>query len=378
MQGVNERSALGNRILHLSTQHGISDFYITPWEQLMFRKNGNLHMDSFVYQPEEELKVEPGCEDYAMMIGALRFRVNKMVTRGRLRWVLRLLPTDIPAPEQILLPPAAMKSFLEAENGLFLVCGATGSGKSTTIASMVAARASRRREHVITFEDPIEYLLPTDLPSLISQREIGSDELDFGASLRAALRQAPDVIVIGEIRDGETAEIALQAAETGHVVVATMHTSSAAQTVQRFLKLVPSERLENAMLSYADAMRMILCQRLMFDQQQDRRFPVHEILFPYDSVTGMIRRGDFKRLEHELETGTTKGMQSFEHSLKQREYEGWTATVKLKTGFTEHEVSEYLYEEQEAYQQMQREIAAQAPSQPPRVIAPQHPTSLPS
>ncbi len=345
MEGLDERSPLGNRILHLAQQSGISDFYITPWERVLYRRNGELISDSFVFQPEQALPVTPGCEDYAWQIGPLRFRVNRLTTRGRLRWVLRLLPSQIPTPEQISLPPASMKAFLEAENGLILVCGATGSGKSTTIASLVTARASRRREHVITFEDPIEYILPTTLPSLVTQREIGSDELDFGNSLRAALRQAPDVIVVGEIRDGETAEIALQAAETGHVVVATMHTSSAAQTVQRFLKLIPSERMENAMLSFADSMRMILCQRLMFDQARDRRFPIHEILFPYDSVTGMIRRGDFKRLDHELETGTTKGMQNFDHSLKQREYEGWTPSIKRKTGYSEHEVAEFLYDQ---------------------------------
>ena len=343
MEGIDERSALGNRILHLSQTHNISDFYITPWEQLIYRKNGEMHFDSFVYQPETSLAITPGTSDYAWQLGPLRFRVNQLVTRGRLRWVMRLLPDQIPTPEQISLPPQALKAYLEAENGLFLVCGATGSGKSTTIASMIAARAQRRREHVITFEDPIEYILPTDLPTLVTQREMGTDEMNFGSSLRAALRQAPDVIMIGEIRDGETAEIALQAAETGHVVIATMHTSSAAQTVQRFLKLIPSERIENSMLSFADSMRMILCQQLLFDDKKDRRFGIHEILFPYDSVTGMIRRGDFKRLDHELETGTTKGMQSFEFSMGVRELEGWKSSARKPTGFSDHEVAEYLH-----------------------------------
>lgn len=345
MQGIDERSPLGNRILHLAQKHSISDFYVTPWEQLAYRMNGELVVDSFIYQPEQNLPVHPGTLDYAMQIGPLRFRVNQLVTRGRLRWVMRLLPNHIPAPEQISLPPQALKAYLEAEDGLFLVCGATGSGKSTTIASMIKARAERKREHIITFEDPIEYILPANLPSLITQREIGSDELDFGLSLRASLRQAPDVIMVGEIRDGATAEIALQAADTGHVVVATMHTSSAAQTVQRFLKLVPSERMENAMLSFADSMRMILCQQLLYDPHQERRFPIHEILFPYDSVAGMIRRGDFKRLDHELETGTTKGMMNFEHSLKIREFEGWRSGIPTKTGYTEHEVAEFLHKE---------------------------------
>tara|TARA_R110002096_G_scaffold28985_18_gene87542 strand:+ start:3463 stop:4533 length:1071 start_codon:yes stop_codon:yes gene_type:complete len=346
MQGIDDRSPLGNRILHLAQQHNISDFIVTPFEQLSYRKNGDLVIDSFIYQPSEESPITPGTKDYAMLIGSLRFRVNQLVTRGRLRWVMRLLPNDIPAPQQISLPPQALKAYLEAENGLFLICGATGSGKSTTIASMIKARAERRREHIITFEDPIEYILPTNLPSLITQREIGSDELDFSQSLRASLRQAPDVIMIGEIRDGITAEIALQAAETGHVVIATMHTSSAAQTVQRFLKMIPIERIENAMLSFADSMRMILCQQLLLDGHQERRFPVHEILFPYDSVTGMIRRGDFKRLEHELETGITKGMMNFEHSLKMRESEGWQSNRTKKSGYSDHEVAEFLRNEE--------------------------------
>ncbi|MGB3119941.1 MAG: ATPase, T2SS/T4P/T4SS family [Verrucomicrobiales bacterium] len=342
MEGITDKSPLGNRILHLANGEGISDFYVTPWEQLTYRKNGELMFDSFVYTPERELDMKPGYEDYAMMIGQTRFRVSRMMTRGRLRWVMRVLPTKIPKPEDIMVPPAAIKAFLEAKNGLFLVCGATGSGKSTTIASLLSARIARKREHVLTFEDPIEYILPTDLASLVSQREIGSDEEDFASSLRAALRQAPDVIVIGEIRDGETAEIALQAAETGHVVVATLHTSTAAQTVQRYLKLVPSERMENAMYSFADSMRMILCQRLLLDGLKGKRFPIHEVLLAYDSVSGMIRRGDFKKLDHELETGITKGMQNFDYSLKQREFEGWRPSAKRPTGFTEHEVQEFL------------------------------------
>ncbi|MEZ0277509.1 MAG: ATPase, T2SS/T4P/T4SS family, partial [Roseimicrobium sp.] len=163
---------------------------------------------------------------------------------------------------------------------------------------------------------------------------------------RAALRQAPDVIVVGEIRDGETAEIALQAAETGHVVVATLHTSSAAQTVQRFLKLIPSDRLENAMLSFADCFKGILCQRLLLDEQKGRRFAIHELLLPYDSVCGIIRRGEFKKLDHELEAGMTRGMISFERSLKQKEYEGWRPAFNRPTGFADHEVFDYLQKEQ--------------------------------
>ena len=346
MDDIHEQSQLGHRILHISQDPGVSDFYITPWEQLVVRRNGKLIYDSFVYQPTVPLEVKPGTYDYAVSMGPRRFRVNRLATRGRLRWVMRLLPEEIPPIEKLAVPQAALKALLEAKNGLFLVCGATGSGKSTTIASMLLERAKRRHEHVITFEDPIEYLFPAGLPSLVTQREIGSDEMDFGKSLRAALRQAPDVILVGEIRDGETAEIALQAAETGHVVVATLHTSSAAQTVQRYLKLVPTERLENAMLSFADCFRGILCQRLLLDEQKGKRFAIHELLLPYDSVCGIIRRGEFKKLDHELEAGMTRGMLSFDRSLQQKEYEGWKPAFNRPTGFAEHEVYDYLQKEQ--------------------------------
>jgi len=343
---IHERSHLGYRILQISQDPGVSDFYITPNELLVFRLNGKLYYDTFTYQPTVHMEVTPGTADYAVSMGGRRYRVNRLATRGRLRWIMRLLPENIPPIEKLAVPPSAIKAFLEAKNGLFLVCGATGSGKSTTIASMVLERAKRRQEHIITFEDPIEYLYPDGLASLVSQREIGTDELDFGKSLRAALRQAPDVIVVGEIRDGETAEIALQAAETGHVVVATLHTSSAAQTVQRYLKLVPSERLENAMLSFADSFRGILCQRLLLDEQKQKRFAIHELLLPYDSVCGIIRRGEFKKLDHELEAGMTRGMISFDRSLQQREYQGWRPAFNRPTGFADHEVFDYLQKEQ--------------------------------
>jgi twitching motility protein PilT len=345
MDDIHERSQLGYRILHLSKDPGVSDFYITPWEQLTYKRNGKLFFDSFVYQPERPIEVTPGCVDYAVSMGTRRYRVNRMITRGRPRWTMRLLPETIPDVSKIMVPPPAIKAFLEAKNGLFLVCGATGSGKSTTIASLILERAKRRQEHVVTFEDPIEFLYPPGLPSLMSQREMGTDELEFSTALRAALRQAPDVINIGEIRDGETAEIALQAAETGHVVVATLHTASAAQTVQRFLKLIPSDRVENAMLSFADSIRAILCQRLMLDETKGKRFPLHELLLPYDSVCGMIRRGEFKNLDHELEAGFTRGMLSFERCLNMRMADGWKPSRARATGYTEHEVYDYLSKE---------------------------------
>lgn len=349
MKQLTPASPLGQKIIEVCREDGVSDFYLTPGEPFSYKKNGKLVIDeSFPVDYPVPEQIEPGCLDYAITIEEHRFRVSQMVTRGKLRWVMRLLPDKIPDPRKIKVPPPALKAFLEARNGLFLICGATGSGKSTTIASMVLHRAKRRREHVITFEDPIEFVYPEDLPSLVSQREMGTDELDFGRALRAALRQAPDVIVVGEIRDGETAEIALQASETGHVVVATLHTSTAAQTIQRFLKLIPSERLESSQETLADCLRLVLCQRLLLDDQQNKRFPVHEVLLQYDGVVNIIRRGDFKKLDQELETGWKRGMNNFDKSIELRGEEGFrAASGAFTTGFSADEVSEYLENQDE-------------------------------
>lgn len=343
-----EHNPVALRIRDLATADGVSDFYLTPGEPLSYKYNGQLIFDEEVFEMELPPEIPPGHHDSALDLFEYRFRVNQMVTQGKLRWVMRLLPSKIPRPQDIKVPPPALKAFLEARYGLFLVCGPTGSGKSTTIASMVKHRAMRRREHVISFEDPIEFVYPDGMPSLISQREMGSDEMDFGKALRASLRQAPDVIIIGEIRDGETAEIALQASETGHVVVASLHTSSVSQTVQRFLKLIPSDRLENAQETMADMLRLVVCQRLLLDQRQSKRFPIHEVMLQYDGVINIIRRGDFKKLDQELETGWKKGMFNFAKSAEIRGTEGFEALAGKKlAGNSWEEIEDYLESQQE-------------------------------
>lgn len=341
-------SPIGQRIKALSTGEGVSDFYLTPGEPLSYKNNGQLVYDPTVFDMDVPAHLEPGCDDSGMDLHGRRFRVSQMMTQGKLRWVLRLLPNEIPEPGSIKVPKSAMKAFLEARNGLFLICGATGSGKSTTIASMVLHRAKRRREHVISFEDPIEFVYPDGLPSLVSQREMGTDEIDFSKALRAALRQAPDVIIIGEIRDGETAEIALQASETGHVVVATLHTSTASQTVQRFLKLIPSERLDSSQETLADCLRLVMCQRLLLDDRKAKRFPIHEVLLQNDGCVNIIRRGDFKKLDQELETGWKRGMFNFEKSISMRRDEGFqSSSAPLAASFSWSDVEDYIEQQPE-------------------------------
>ena len=208
---------------------------------------------------------------------------------------------------------------------------------------MLKYRAERRREHLVTFEDPIEFLFPDNLPSLVTQREMGEDENNFGQALRASLRQAPDVILVGEIRDGETAEIALQAAETGHVVVATLHTNSASQTVSRFLKLIPSERVDTAQETLADILRMIICQRLLADPVQNRRFSIYELLL---STTRLEPHSS--RPVQEARSGNRDRMEArpaeLERSLEIRMGEGWTppAAAVQTTGFSPAEVDDFV------------------------------------
>ncbi len=356
---IDPEGTVGQRFKELSQDDRVSDFYLTANEPLAYKRNGQLVYDGTVYDFAVPENLEPGCVDSAIDLHGRRYRVSQMMTKGKLRWVLRLLPEIIPTPDSVKVPVPALKAFMEARNGLFLICGATGSGKSTTIASMVLHRAKRRREHVISFEDPIEFVYPENLPSLISQREMGTDERDFGKALRAALRQAPDVIIIGEIRDGETAEIALQASETGHVVVATLHTSSASQTVQRFLKLIPSERLESSQASLADCLRLIMCQRLLLDDRKGKRFPVHEVLLQYDGVINIVRRGDFKKLDQELETGWKRGMFNFEKSLEIRQGEGFNSLGSI-------ERPEFDWQQAREYLEAQEELAGNAPDSPQR------------
>ncbi|MGH7294134.1 MAG: type IV pilus twitching motility protein PilT, partial [Polyangiaceae bacterium] len=191
--------------------------------------------------------------------GIGRFRVNVYRQRGSLAVVMRFIPSDIPAMESLGLPTPVTRELSERPNGMVLVVGAAGNGKSTSIASMVGHLNATQALHIVTVEDPIEFL-HRDVMSSISQREVGFDTASFAAALRAALRQDPDVIFVGEIRDEETMDIALKAAETGHLVMATLHTSDAVRTVNRMLALMPGDVAENR-VRIASCMQGIIAQR---------------------------------------------------------------------------------------------------------------------
>jgi len=248
--------------------------------------------------------------------GIGRFRVNVYRQRGTLAVVMRFIPSDIPQMESLGLPMPVTRELAERSNGMVLVVGAAGNGKSTSVASMVGHLNSTRALHIVTVEDPIEFL-HSDLMSSISQREVGLDTASFAAALRAALRQDPDVIFVGEIRDEETMEIALKAAETGHLVMATLHTSDAVRTVNRMLALMRGDVQENRM-RVASCLQGIIAQRLLPRSDGKGVVLASEVLVASTSVKESIRRPETNPpLKMLMEKGAHPyGMKTFQISVQ--------------------------------------------------------------
>jgi twitching motility protein PilT len=251
-----------------------------------------------------------------------RFRVNVYRQRGSLAVVMRFIPTDIPAMESLGLPMPVTRELAERQNGMVLVVGAAGNGKSTSIASMIAHLNATRALHIVTVEDPIEFL-HRDQMSSISQREVGIDTASFASALRSALRQDPDIIFVGEIRDEETVEIALKAAETGHVVLATLHTSDAVRTVNRMLALMRGDASENR-VRIASCMQGIIAQRLLPRADGNGVVLAAEVLVASQSVKESIRRPENNpALKSLMEKGVHPyGMQTFQMAIAQLQREG--------------------------------------------------------
>jgi twitching motility protein PilT len=243
--------------------------------------------------------------------GIGRFRVNVYRQRGSLAIVMRFIPYEIPALDSLGLPMPVTRELSRKSNGMVLVVGASGNGKSTSVASMLADLNAARAMHIVTVEDPIEFLHRDKLSS-ISQREVGIDTMSFATALRAALRQDPDVIVVGEIRDEETAEIALRAAETGHLVIATLHTSDAERTVNRMLALLRGDPADNRM-RIASCFQGIIAQRLLARADRTGVVLAAEVLVASQSVKETIMRpATNPSLKSLMEKGTHPyGMQTF-------------------------------------------------------------------
>ena len=261
----------------------------------------------------EELR-ERKCMDFCFVRGtAGRFRANFHYQRGTLAASIRLLPAQIPTLESLHLP-LSLGMLTERRQGLVLLTGATGCGKSSTMAALVDRINGSRRDHIITIEDPVEYQ-HSNRKSLVEQIELGYDTLSFANAVRAVLRQDPDVILVGEMRDSETMAAALTAAETGHLVLTSLHTNDAAQTVSRILDTFPSGYQSQIRQQLSLALLAVVSQQLLPAANGVGRYPAVEILVATGAMRNLIRRGDDHQLRANIETGRAEGMLTMEQSL---------------------------------------------------------------
>lgn len=305
-----------------------SDLYLTVSRPPMCRVDGKIQpMGDHSFTPEdleaiansimnERQRVEFTATSEMNMAMALpgvsRFRVNVFRQRGSIGMVIRRVKADVMSLDELELP-AILKDVSMSKRGLTLVVGATGSGKSTTLAAMVDYRNATEAGHIITIEDPIEFV-HRHQKSIVTQREVGFDTQSFQAALKNTLRQAPDVILIGEIRDTETMEAAITFAETGHLCLGTLHSNNANQAIERIMNFFPPERHAQIYLQLSMNLRCILSQRLV-PSLDGKRVAVLEILLDTPRIKDLIRKGDVDTLKEGMEQGIQEGCQTFDQAL---------------------------------------------------------------
>jgi twitching motility protein PilT len=252
--------------------------------------------------------------DFAYALpGVARFRVNVYYQRESVGAAFRLIPQDIKSLEELGLP-GVLHTFAEKPRGIVLVTGPTGSGKSTTLAAILDEINRNRPEHILTIEDPIEFV-HKHKRCIVNQREIGPDAISFGEALKAALRQDPDIILVGEMRDMETISTALTAAETGHLVFATLHTQSAPSTIDRIIDVFPAEQQEQVRIMISNSLQGIVTQSLLRTADGQGRVAALEILLPDDAVRNLIRQAKIEQVYSIMQTNTARGMQTMEQAL---------------------------------------------------------------
>jgi twitching motility protein PilT len=321
-----------NELLKTAHSMGASDIHLKVGSTPIVRINGELSplAEENRLSQEDTLKVayavmSPGQReifkkkndiDLAYSVPGLgRFRCNIFIQRGTIGLVFRLIPMKIPTLEELSLPEILRKIAME-ERGLILVTGTTGSGKSTTIATMIDHINANRTDHIMTIEDPIEYL-HRDKRSIVNQREVGNDTESFGKALRASLRQDPDVILVGEMRDFETIQTALTAAETGHLVFSTLHTIDATETVNRIISVFPPYQHKQVRIQLASVLKSIISMRLVPRADGKGRVPAVEILIATSTIRDCILDPDKTKLIHDAiaQGAVHYGMQTFDQSL---------------------------------------------------------------
>ncbi len=319
-----------SELLAFSVKNGASDLHISAGESPMIRIHGemtkikvppleNQEVQTMVYDImndnqrktfEEHLEL-----DFSFALGDIaRFRVNAFWQHRGMSAVFRTIPTEILTLEQLKCPPI-FKKLAMAPRGICLVTGPTGSGKSTTLAAMINYRNETEKGHILTIEDPIEFVHKTK-NSLISQREVGPHTKSFANALKGALREDPDVILVGEMRDLETISLALSAAETGHMVFGTLHTSSAPKTMDRIIDVFPAAEKDMVRAMLSESLKAVISQSLLRTADGKGRVAAHEILLGTPAVRNIIRENKLPQLVSVMQTGQREGMQTLDMCLQ--------------------------------------------------------------
>lgn len=316
-------------LLSIAKAHHASDLHITVGVRPKCRISGTLYeMDGFekltpamtkelvesMFGPKQKATMEATGEvDFAYTDTRVgRFRVNAFHQRGSYAAVLRIVASDIPTPEALGIPEAVL-GLTKKKRGLVLVTGPTGSGKSTTLASLIDVINKERNEHIITLEDPIEYLHKHNR-SIVNQREIGLDTDSYGNALRAALREDPDIILVGEMRDFDTISTAITAAETGHLVFSTLHTNSAAATIDRVIDVFPPHQQQQTRIQLSGVIEGIIAQQLL-PQEGGGRVAAYEVMLATPAIRNLIREGKSFQIQSMIQTSKKLGMQAMDDAI---------------------------------------------------------------
>ncbi|MBC2716786.1 MAG: type IV pilus twitching motility protein PilT [Desulfobacteraceae bacterium] len=321
----------------LMNDQGASDLHLVAGQQPALRIRGEIErikykpldndgLRSMVYEiaPEDKIKVfeETGDVDFGYEIpGLARYRSNFFMQRNGVGAVFRQIPNNIMGCEQLGLPPVISK-LASLPRGLVIITGPTGSGKSTTLAAIIDEANRTRKDHIITVEDPIEFVHESQ-GCIVNQREIGVHTKDFSAALRGALREDPDIILVGEMRDLETMSLAIEAASTGHLVFSTLHTSSAMKTVDRMVEVFPAEQQAQIRAGLADSIRAVIAQVLFKRIDRKGRCPALEILIATPAVRNLIRESKTHQVPSSMQTGKKYGMILLDDAIMDLYNRGW-------------------------------------------------------
>jgi twitching motility protein PilT len=348
-----------DRLLALAVQRGASDVILVAGSGVALRVKGSLTQPGgkplsaeelrslllplLTARQAEELDTSKSL-DFCFVRGSIgRFRANFHFQRGTLAASIRLLPAQIPSLESLHLPPG-LAQLAERRQGLILLTGPTGCGKTSTLAALLDLINARRRDHIITIEDPVEYQ-HANRSSIVEQIEVGHDTPSFALAVRSVLRQDPDVILVGEMRDSETMSAALTAAETGHLVLSSLHTNDTSQTISRILDIFPAGHQSQIRQQLSLALLAIVTQQLVPALDSANRYPAVEILMATNAIRNLIRTAQDHQIRSHISTGRSEGMMTMEQSLAELVSAGRIARdTAFSHCYNTHELRQYLNE----------------------------------